>query len=90
LEEFQRIVHGVDVLGLFYRHNEDNLPVGGVALERTEERKNIMEIIPRDHTGATIETSWIPGPHGNSMLASCECTKKEHVVPPPPPSECGC
>lgn len=84
LEEFQRIVHGVDVLGLFYIHDGDHL--GGITIERTEGRKNIVEIVPRDYSSSStgIATGWLPGPDGNTMLCECICTYVTHGECKPP------
>jgi hypothetical protein len=74
-EEFQKIVDAVDVLGLFYIQDEQRL--AGVSVERTEGRKNIVEIVlpVRSHTSISspnaISTGWLPG--YSTMQLCCQC-----------------
>ncbi|KAF8901906.1 hypothetical protein CPB84DRAFT_1776988 [Gymnopilus junonius] len=57
VEEFRKIVGNTQVLGLFFIHNSD---ISGVALERTEGRKNIIEIVPRHTPRRAVTTAWLP------------------------------
>jgi hypothetical protein len=66
-EEFGRIVDGTDVLALFYVQDEQRL--GKVFVERTEGRKNIVDIVPYD-AEHTIATAWLPG-HPNPTVFVC-------------------
>jgi len=82
LEVFQKIVRGVDVLGLFYIQDEDCL--GGLTRERTEGRKNIVEIVPHghlSHASESIETGWLPGPYEKyTMACCCACDPTSHLL----------
>jgi len=70
LEEFRKIVHGMlDVLGLFYMEDRDHS--GGVFVERTEGRKNIVEVVPHGHSSNDISTGWLPGLEKNGIVYTC-------------------
>jgi hypothetical protein len=71
-EEFQKIVHAVDVLGLFYIQDEQRS--GRVAVERTDGRKNIVELLPEGDSTNSISTGWLLGPDENpTLIACCQC-----------------
>lgn len=76
LEEFQKIVGVTEVLGLFYVQYEDHSESGGVSVERTEGRMNIVEILPQDHSISLIPTGWLllanrDGSHRHAAEGSC-------------------
>jgi len=69
-EEFQKIVDGMQCLGLFFVRDEGE---GGVSLERTEGRKNIVEIVEASTPRKSITTAWRLQ-SGTSHLYECnEC-----------------
>lgn len=71
LDAFQTIVGGVGVLGLFYVH--DTYDCGKTVVERTEGRKNIVEVTSQTSTD-DIVTAWIGVPCGISPVMSCTPT----------------
>ena len=74
-EEFQKIVGDVKVLGLFFIRDEGKK--GGITLERTEGRRNIVEIVPHGTPRRAITTAWLPKQE-NADPARCilvECTQ---------------
>ncbi|PPQ81610.1 hypothetical protein CVT26_002977 [Gymnopilus dilepis] len=58
LDKFQHIVGNINVLGIFYIRDKG---VDGVALERTEGRRNIVEIVPRNTPRRSLTTAWLFG-----------------------------
>ena len=68
LESFQQIVGNQNILGLFYVHERDR--TGGVLAERTEGRKNIVQIIPQPNSNSIV-TGWINGQNGLVALLTC-------------------
>jgi len=81
LEEFRTIVGDVKVLGLFYAYERE----GGIALERTEGRRNIIEIVPHHTPRRALTTAWLPGQAftDNTMklyeCASCKIANNSHI-----------
>jgi hypothetical protein len=79
VEEFQTIVKGmsfggVGVLGLFFV--QDKQHVDGIHVERTEGRKNIMEVVPESSSfdiATCIATCWIPVDGSPTPLQAYVC-----------------
>jgi hypothetical protein len=66
LSEFKRVVGGAGVLGLYFAGASD----GELWIERTEGRRNIMEVVSRLENPEAIETAWLPGT-ANLVRAVC-------------------
>jgi hypothetical protein len=84
LKEFQKMVGSVEVLGLFFVRDESE---DCLVLERTEGRKNIVEIIPnspsttRTRADKLITTGWLLGQRINSAYECTLCVGSDPHTP---------